>query len=789
MGTIRTRLIVLVLGLVAVTQAATIVAALARTGSAAHERAAEELTRAGAVVRERMADRTADLMDAAVRLAEMPTLRDALRFADATAADGVVRQEARRAGADRALVIDAGGRVLAASGAYSALPGPVVASIVRRGDLGRRMLVPLDGVIHQVVSVPIRDVGIPAWVIAGARVDSRLAIELRNVLEVDVAFVSSDAAGATLLGSSLTTEAMQPIAPDLRTVIASHGPRAIGGRDDGYLVVADRVEAAGSRLTVLLMKPLAFIDAAQASTQRILIALGALFSLVALSFAGVFGRTLVMPLERLVEGLRRLERGEYDTKLPQPGAAEIARLSEAFAGAQSAIAEREAKILHQAHYDALTGLPNRQRFERLIAEDAASSGDGAIAVAIIEIGNLRTFSGSLGFEFADQVLAEIARRLNLEVRDGRILSRIEGGRFALAIRDLRRSRAEALVNEICLSLRSGVRVAAINVQLELAAGIAAGSVREDLPAELLRRAEIALDAARERRIGVAVFEPEQDHLQRRRLQLSADLPDAIESGELRLVYQPKVTMAQRRVQSVEVLARWRHAVLGEVSPAEFVPVAEHIGASGTLTRWVLRTALRQTVEWHRTGRAVDVAVNLSAADVVDPTLPDFVLERLAEHGVPATSLLLEITESAFMRDVEAAERHMDVLRHAGVRFAIDDFGTGYSSLSQLKRLPVDELKIDQSFVRDATGDEDDAAIVRSTIELGHSLGLRVVAEGVETDEQWRFLDRLGCDFAQGFLIARPMTAEQFAAYLDTVNVRLESADSETQMVRALKHTG
>jgi EAL domain-containing protein (putative c-di-GMP-specific phosphodiesterase class I) len=233
------------------------------------------------------------------------------------------------------------------------------------------------------------------------------------------------------------------------------------------------------------------------------------------------------------------------------------------------------------------------------------------------------------------------------------------------------------------------------------------------------------------------------------------------------------------------LVRWTHPQLGFVSPGEFVPLAERTGGSRRLTSWVLGEAIRQMGEWHRAGLDVELAVNLSAPDILDPSLGDEILQMLRIHRVAPTALLLEITESAVMRDPQLAARNMQLLRIAGVRFAIDDFGTGHSSLSQLSLLPVDELKIDRSFVMNARPGTDAATIITSTIELAHSMGLRVVAEGVEQPEAWNLLRRLGCDYAQGYLISRPMPASDVPAFVGRANELLPSSDSTHLQIRAL----
>ena len=231
------------------------------------------------------------------------------------------------------------------------------------------------------------------------------------------------------------------------------------------------------------------------------------------------------------------------------------------------------------------------------------------------------------------------------------------------------------------------------------------------------------------------------------------------------MYQPKVELATGRVRSLEALARWSHPQLGAVSPGEFVPIAEQTGGARRMTSWALEAAIRQMAAWRREGIDLDVAVNLSAPDLLDPQLGDEILEALRLHGVPPTRLILEITEGAVIRDPALAVRNMQLLRIAGVRFSLDDFGTGYSSLSQLSRLPLDELKIDRSFITRAHERRDDVTIIMSTIELAHNMGLKVVAEGVETQEAWNLLRRLGCDLVQGYLVSHPLSPADTVTFL------------------------
>ena len=467
---------------------------------------------------------------------------------------------------------------------------------------------------------------------------------------------------------------------------------------------------------------------------------------------------------------------------------EFRRLAGTLNAMQDRVAEREARIRQQAYHDELTGLPNRALAEvelgRMLAGAAAA---GRVTAIVIHLTNLRELNASLGHGIADEVLRETARRLSAASRPGESVARLGASRYLVLVnRELPPQSLPRVAAMLVGVVRERMTIDQVDVELQARAGLYTNPDEGSAPDDMIRRAEIALYDAEESREPVGVFRIGSDDEHRRRLEIMTDLGRAITGGELRLAFQPKVAIATRRVSSVEALVRWNHPRLGAVSPAEFVPLAEQTGGSRQLTDWVLEAAIRQMAEWHKVGLALDVAVNLSAGDIVDSGLGDAILRVLAKHRVAPTSLVLEITESAMMRDPATAARNMELLRIAGVRFAIDDFGTGYSSLSQLRKLPVDELKIDRSFVSRAHADADDASIVSSTIDLGHNLGLKVVAEGVEETETLMMLRGLGCDFAQGYLISRPLAPEAVAAFVREANQILADQDPTLVQVRALQ---
>jgi len=272
-------------------------------------------------------------------------------------------------------------------------------------------------------------------------------------------------------------------------------------------------------------------------------------------------------------------------------------------------------------------------------------------------------------------------------------------------------------------------------------------------------------AAKRNKTGFTTYEQHYDTSQQEHLSLLSELRRAVERNELRLYYQPKVSLRSSHVSAVEALIRWEHPTRGLVSPAQFIPFAEHTGYIKLLTRWVLREAIRQCGEWLREGLALQVSVNISARDLMNRELPEHVAELLAEHDVTPGLLCLEITESGFMDDPGHAQKVLDRLAELGVKLSIDDYGTGYSSLSYIMKLPVQELKIDQSFISRMATDQEISTIVRSTIDLGHNLGLQVVAEGVEDLAVWNMLRTLGCDDAQGYFMSRPLDSRALAAWI------------------------
>jgi diguanylate cyclase (GGDEF)-like protein len=427
---------------------------------------------------------------------------------------------------------------------------------------------------------------------------------------------------------------------------------------------------------------------------------------------------------------------------------------------------------HQATHDALTGLPNRELLRDRLGQGlaAATRSEGESALLLIDLDRFKEINDSLGHSYGDKLLCQVGPRLRSVLRDGDTVSRLGGDEFAVLLPSVDGvAEAQAVAARLREALHRPFDVNGVALDVEASIGIVLSPWHGTDTEELLRNADIAMYAAKELKAGAVVFEPDQHVTAPWRLTVLGDLRRALEeTDELFLNYQPKYTLDGERIEGVEALLRWQHPTEGLVPPDEFIPVAEGTGIILRLTERVLGLALAQMRRWLDAGHAVPVAVNLSTRCLLDADLPDLVQRMLAEHRVPPELLRLEVTESAVMGDAARCMEVLQRLHDLGVKLSIDDFGTGYSSMAYLRRLPVDELKIDRSFVLGMTTTSQDAVLVRTAIDLGHNLGLTVVAEGVEGAEHVLALRALGCDIAQGYHYARPMMGEALSELLDRV---------------------
>ena len=429
----------------------------------------------------------------------------------------------------------------------------------------------------------------------------------------------------------------------------------------------------------------------------------------------------------------------------------------------------EETLRRQALHDPLTGLPNRLLLADRLAQEVKRSEreEKSVGVLILDLSEFKAVNDTFGHPVGDDLLRQVGARLEAATRDTDTVARMGGDEFGIILGGIDGDDDAALgARRLLAAFDESFTVEGHRVAVGASVGISVSPGNGSDPTALIRRADVALYAAKRAGRGFAFYAAEDDQFNPRRLALRAELRDAIAEGGLELHFQPKVRCRDNRVTGVEALVRWRHPDHGLMAPDLFIPIAEHWGLMGPLTEWVITEALDWSDRWQERGLDLKVAVNLSARQLQDRQLPESIAAAVQRHRAKAGRLQIELTESAVMADAERALEILTRIDEQGIGVSIDDFGTGYSSLSYLRRLPVSEIKIDRSFIRGLARNDSDAVIVRSIIDLGHNLGLTVVAEGVEEEAALSTLTGLGCDVVQGFLLSRPLPALELASWVE-----------------------
>ena len=442
------------------------------------------------------------------------------------------------------------------------------------------------------------------------------------------------------------------------------------------------------------------------------------------------------------------------------------------AGASARLRHQATENEHLAMHDALTDLPNRNLFHDRAQQAilAAQRDESLVGLLILDLDRFKEVNDTLGHQSGDLLLREVATRLRSRMRGSDSVARLGGDEYGLLLPGIRTTAdAVAIADEVRALLRASVLLQGITLELDVSVGIAVYPEHGGDVDTLMQRADVAMYVAKKDHSGCELYAAARDDYSPGRLALASELRRALDERELILHYQPQVDLASSRIVAVEALVRWLHPSEGLLGPDQFVPLSETTGQIRELTLYVLNAALDQLRAWRSSGLDLRIAVNLSARDLVDLTFPATVAQMLTARDLPADRLELEITESVILADPIRARAILNQLSDIGVRLAIDDYGSGYSSLGYLKRLPVNTIKIDRSFVMNMEHDTNDTVIVRSTIDLGRNLGLRVVAEGVETEAALDQLAALKCDYAQGYFLSRPLPPTEVEALIEAHN--------------------
>lgn len=787
----RMRVLLLLISLLLAVQAVTVITLVAQTNRKAQDQAKQEL-RSGARVLDALLRLRAEQMQQAVRvLVSDYGFKEAVTLGDRATIASALENSAGRVDARLAVLVDLAGSVVASTsqqiaGRYA----HELAAVARTagGETPGIVYATLGDTPYLLVGTQLRAPDVIASVVIGFAVDAQLALKLSGLLGYDVGFF--DPESDLPLIASLPETSRRALTAELRAAGGELAePTVVQLNSESYMAWTSRLSESSGSLRIVLHESLNDALAPYTHLRTAILVVAVLAMLASVPLANVLARQISRPLVELVGAARRIESGDYSGDVTLQASQEFMAVATTLNSMQRHIAEREKRIRDQAARDELTGLPNRLSAAHYLQSAVARSrvNENSIALLLLDLVDVDRIRASFGEDVGDSVLREMTRRLTSFAGEHDQVSRAAAGQFLIISQDRDEEAARNLASRLIQSVGSELICNGIPINIEARIGICVYPIHGDQPAELLRRADTALFNAKEQETALALYDPGDDDKHRRQLALLGDLRRAISTtGELTLQYQPKVEMYSRAVRSLETLVRWRHPVHGPIPPSEFVPLAESAGTVALLTNWVIKAALRQMQQWSETGFEPDVSINLSAADLEDRELEQSILHHTRTFGIRPDQIVFEITESAVMRDTRSVIVAMERLRKHGFRFSVDDFGTGYSSLAQFKHLPVDEIKIDKSFVMELRPDSDDAAIVRATIELGHNLGVKVVAEGVETPEAWRLLVAMGCDFAQGYLISRPLPADEVVSRLASLNDGLMAAETATQQLRVLR---
>ena len=787
------RIVVVFLGLLLVVQITSFWAIRASLWNQAHRELPEQLELADSILQSVIERRAQRLIDGAEVAAADYAFREAVASNDAETIASALANHSRRVKATEAALYGTDFSLRAATGKLQTNMGPLVARLGARamtdGRGGSRAseIALIGGKPYQMVMVPMKAPIVVGWVMMGFPLDDQLVTTMQGMSarSLKLTLLTRNEAGApwsvevTRLPADQAAQlARQPWlkvpAPGEMNSIAAAGEEL--GVRPRWLTQRAASPVAGE-VGVIALTSISIDDAVRLPhfLQVALLSI-TLLGIAGFALGSVFtARRVTTPLRQLTESADRLGAGDFDT--PMRGlnrADELGQLAKSFERMRVNVADKQQQILKLAYWDSLTGLPNRVQFRDAVREaiaqaEATVAADATarptVAVLMLDLDRFKHVNDVLGYHFGDLLLKRVAERLSQHnVRGDDIVARLGGDEFAVLLRHGDAALAASVAQRITRAFDAPLTLEEHTVDMGAGIGMACWPDHASDADVLLSRAEVAMYAAKRKRDGPLMYHASIDAASAQTLSLLTELRSAVDRNELRLYLQPKLMLETGRVGGAETLVRWMHPQRGLVPPMEFIPFAEQTGFIRTLTMWVFEEAARHWLRLQAEGLPLVLSVNLSTRDLLDQDLPQKFDALLVKHRVPAEAFCLEITESAIMDDPQRALATLNRLSGLGFKLSIDDFGTGYSSLAYLKRLPVDELKIDKSFVLNMETDLDDAKIVRSTIDLAHNMGLTVVAEGVENAKVWDLLRELECDEAQGYHMGKPMPANEFQAW-------------------------
>ncbi|MHA7925197.1 MAG: putative bifunctional diguanylate cyclase/phosphodiesterase [Marinobacter sp.] len=680
--------------------------------------------------------------------------RSAIASRDPATIDSALENHSGRVGADFALLLDSQGEPLASTlqRAFPDVTSEQLTSARRNGFT--RSLRAIDGRGYEVLVTPIEAPGLRAWLVTGFAMDQPLAEVIARLSGTSVIFRAKSDQTGSLSSFAATTR----IDDNLEQELAGASGDANFIESAGYftrIINLGESEPAAIQAVLLISRDATLQNYYKRAVEIALLVTAIL--IFAILLALIIARNLGRPVLQLASYARAIGEGNTPEAPSVRAGGELTQLRNALRDMLSGLREREAQIRYAATHDDVTGLKNRNALMQDAAELFDKRGRGTLVG--IRLNDLSDINDTLGLEFGDKVLIGIAKRLQQELPDVRILARTGGGEFLALIPPLPPEKASHRIRQLHDRIESPLQVDQTPFSLRVTI------VTMELPEDaadtdaLRRRLNLTFEQAEAHPEPFTRYQPGQDESHLRELKLITDLHAAIMGDGLHMNYQPKLNSQTGELVQVEALVRWIHPELGFISPEEFIFLAEQSGQIHDLTAHILQRVASDARRWHEQGVDAGVAINLSAMDLTWPALTRHIAETFHDWHHDLERVTLEVTESALMEDPEEAMATLNRLRALGVTLSVDDFGTGYSSLSQLRKLPVQELKIDKSFVLKLDSEPQDQLIVRSTIDMAHGLGLKVVAEGIENLEAWQLLQHWGCNLGQGFYLSRPVSPE------------------------------
>lgn len=761
----RSKLLLLIVILIFISLLTTIVAVMRATNTSVEALVNEQLVVAERVFLTLLEDEREQLQRRGELLAGDFALRRAIATGDKSTIESALANHGERIEADLVLLISEDHKVVMSTHDVDQLAPQFDQALANDNQASTYIRTIIQSEPYQLVLVPVHAPDLIGWVGLGQAIDQQLLGSLKRITNTDITLVYS-AGAAVAQRTTLADTLLSPAGSD-NSVAEAIISRTADLRSESWL----------SRDVVLLNTGTQQLDAILSSSldaaledykplrlQMIVIALLALALAAFTSFLA--SRWVTRPIYHLVSAATKIADGNYSQHVHLEADEEFTMLAGALNLMQDTVAEREARILHQAQYDLLTQLPNKNYILSLFTNYTAENAVGAnFGLALLELSNLPNITDLYGGEFADMVLQQVSARILDSLRRGDMAARVADTQILLLFDDLDYAGVDRVAAKLQADFTSSFTVSGVPVKVKPVSGFVLCPQHGLNFDDVLRRAQIALSHAREKKQDHAVYQVGQDEVHLRQIRVANRLQVAVRERAFTVNYQPKYNLHTLQVEQVEALMRWTDSELGTVFPDEFIPLAEQTGIITQISDIVVDEVISQLQAWRLKDLNLCVCVNLSGIDILRGDFVRGVIQRLAASGLPPEAMVMEITETAMVTDTAVANVNIALFQAAGIRLSIDDFGTGFSSLAQLKTLPVQELKIDQSLIKSLDTEPDDQLIVRSTIEMGHYLGLDVVAEGVENARILKLLHQMGCDAIQGYHLARPMTAEQLSLWM------------------------